>query len=78
MNLIRSLISILLVAVIAVSIAGWFWAGTSSVAHPVGARVALTLCGLASLAAMRALWIEVPLEELETDEHSTPVQLPHA
>jgi hypothetical protein len=58
MNLIRSLMSIFLVVVVGLSIAGWMWAGNppSPNFNATGARVALALCGLIAAAAMGLLW----------------------
>ncbi|MCO8123858.1 hypothetical protein NHH03_19085 [Stieleria sp. TO1_6] len=56
MNFIRSLISVFLIALLFVSIAGWFWAGDQPSAKMVGSRVVLTLCGVSSLGCLWLLW----------------------
>lgn len=59
MNLIRSIISVFLVILAAVSVAGWIWAGNGqrppnfSVA---GARFVLALCGLGAVGGLWLLW----------------------
>ncbi|OYP31638.1 hypothetical protein [Rhodopirellula sp. MGV] len=70
MNLIRSLISVFLVALFAVSIAGWFWAGEKPSANVVGSRVVLVLCGLLSVGCFSLLWSAKP----GTGEEITPSQ----
>lgn len=56
MNLIRSIISIFLLILLAVSVAGWAWAGGLPTTKMEGARFALALCGLASVGAIGLLW----------------------
>lgn len=56
MNLIRSIISLFLVLLLAVSIAGWMWAGRLPSPNMEGARFVLALCGLASLGGLGLLW----------------------
>ncbi len=56
MNLIRSLMSFFLLAVIGLSIAGWIWAGEQPSSKMIGARVALALCGLMAVGAIGLLW----------------------
>lgn len=57
MNLIRSVISLFLLVVLGLSIAGWFWAGSQpSVYVSVGARVVLVPCAAMSLASIILLW----------------------
>jgi len=56
MNLIRSIISLFLIALVAVSVAGWMWAGSQPSPNSVGARFVLALCGLSAIGAMAVLW----------------------
>jgi hypothetical protein len=56
MNAIRSIISVFLVALMAVSIAGWVWAGDQPTPTQVGARVVLAMCGLSSVGALALIW----------------------
>ncbi|MFU7557294.1 hypothetical protein ACMFWY_01250 [Roseiconus sp. JC912] len=60
MNLVRSFISIFLVALFAVSIAGWFWAGGQPSPQSIGSRVVLVLCGLLSVGCFTLLWSAKP------------------
>ncbi|MCS7465430.1 hypothetical protein NZK35_01950 [Stieleria sp. ICT_E10.1] len=62
MNLVRAVISFFLVALFAVSIAGWFWAGGQPVAQAIGSRVVLVLCGLISLGCVVLLWSARPIQ----------------
>ena len=56
MNLIRSLISIFLIALLAVSIAGWVWAGKQPSPTLEGARFVLALCGLSAIGGLAVIW----------------------
>ena len=56
MNFIRSLISIFMLILLAVSIAGWIWAGGQPSPKQEGARFVLALCGLSSLGGLTLLW----------------------
>jgi hypothetical protein len=56
MNLIRSLMSLFLLAVLGLSIAGWIWAGDQPAEKMIGARVALGMCGLMAAGAIGLLW----------------------
>lgn len=56
MNLIRSIISVFLVTLIWLSIAGWNWAGDLPADRMGGARFALAVCGLVSVAALALIW----------------------
>ena len=60
MNLIRSIISVFLLILLGLSIAGWIWAGGLPAAKMVGARLALALCGLASVGSLGLLWSARP------------------
>ncbi|WP_182865713.1 hypothetical protein [Stieleria mannarensis] len=61
MNLVRAVISFFLIALVAVSIAGWIWAGGQPAAQAIGARVVLVLCGLMSVGCFALLWSARPL-----------------
>ena len=56
MNLVRSVISLFLFALLALSIAGWDWAASLPPAKLLGARVALGLCGLMAIGTLGLLW----------------------
>ena len=56
MNLIRSIISVFLLILLAVSVAGWIWAGDQPSPKKEGARVVLALCGASAVGAMGLLW----------------------
>jgi len=56
MNIIRSVMSILLLALLALSVAGWNWAGGQPSPQSEGARVVLALCGLTSVCSLWLLW----------------------
>jgi hypothetical protein len=56
MNFIRSIISVFLLLLFAVSIAGWIWAGGQPSPRMEGARFVLALCGLSSVGALGLLW----------------------
>ena len=60
MNLVRSAISVLLVILVAIVVAGWEWAGGRPSPAMEGARFALSLCALASLACLGVLWRASP------------------
>lgn len=61
MNLIRVLFSILLCAIVAVSIAGFLWAGGLPSPKSEASRTMLTICGVASLVCLGVLWTARPL-----------------
>lgn len=56
MNLIRSLMTIFLLSVVAVSVAGWIWAGGQPSPKLEGARFVLALCILMGVGSMGILW----------------------
>lgn len=56
MNLVRSVISVFLLILLAVSVAGWIWAGGQPSPKLEGARFVLALCGLASIGCLGLLW----------------------
>lgn len=56
MNAVRSVISVFLLALIGVVIAGWIWAGGQPSPKLEGARFVLALCGLMSAGALVLLW----------------------
>lgn len=58
MNLIRTLMTIFLITVVGISIAGWIWAGDLPVAKLTGARVVLALCALMAAGAIAMIWHE--------------------
>ena len=56
MNLIRSIISVFLLILFGLSIAGWVWAGGQPSPKLEGARFVLALCGVAALGGLGLLW----------------------
>lgn len=60
MNLVRSLMTLLLLGVIALCIAGWVWAGGQPSPKLEGARIAIGLSALMAAVAITLLWRERP------------------
>lgn len=60
MNLVRCFLSVFLLALLAISIAGWVWAGGQPSPKREGARIVLTLCGLSSVGCLCLLWHAKP------------------
>lgn len=56
MNLIRSVMSVFLVILVGVSVAGWIWAGGQPSPQMEGARFVLALCALSALGCLWLLW----------------------
>ena len=56
MNLVRSVMTVFLLALLFVTIAGWIWAGGQPSPKLEGARTVLTLCIVGSLGAIGLLW----------------------
>jgi ammonia channel protein AmtB len=57
MNAIRGLISVFILILIALEVAGWVWAGGQPTFQmQAGSRVALTCCALAGVVGLIALW----------------------
>ena len=57
MNIVRIIISMFLGLLIAVATTGWIWVGSHQAAGPATAsRVVLTLCILAGVVGLAALW----------------------
>jgi hypothetical protein len=56
MNLVRSIISVFLLALLVLSIAGWIWAGGQPSPKLEGARFVLAICGISSVGAVALLW----------------------
>ena len=57
MNVIRGAISLFIVVLIVISASGWFWAGSHQApAQSTASRVVLTICIVAGLIGLRALW----------------------
>jgi len=57
-NLIRSLMTLFLLSVIALCVAGWVWAGDQPSPKLEGARIAIALSGLMTLGAIGLIWRE--------------------
>ena len=61
MNIIRIVISMFLLVLIGVSSSGWLWAGShQAAAQAIASRVVLTLCILAGIVGLVALWSPRP------------------
>ncbi len=71
MNLVRSVISVFVVALVGVSIAGWVWAGAQPSPNREGARVVLAICGIASIGCLWMLWREKEASPEAEDAAST-------
>jgi len=56
MNLIRSLMTLFLLCVVAVCIAGWVWSGNQPPQKQVAARCVLGLCMAMALGSTALLW----------------------
>lgn len=73
MNLIRSFISVFVVAVIAVCVAGLFWTGNANFTetYRLGARVVLAVCTVASIGCLWLLWREKPTLDTDGDHEAS-------
>jgi hypothetical protein len=56
MNLVRSVISLFLLALLLLTLAGWVWAASLPPTKLIGARIALGLCGLMAIGTLGLLW----------------------
>jgi hypothetical protein len=57
MNIVRTVISMFLLVLIGISTSGWLWAGRNLPApQAIAGRVVLTLCILAGIVGLVALW----------------------
>jgi hypothetical protein len=56
MNLIRSLISVFILVLFGLAIAGWNWAGSLPSPKLEGARAVLGICGVAAIGSLVLLW----------------------
>jgi hypothetical protein len=56
MNAVRSVISIFLILLIGVSIAGWVWSGDLPAKGMMGARLVLAVCGLSAIGGLSLIW----------------------
>ncbi|TWU06214.1 hypothetical protein Pla52n_19340 [Stieleria varia] len=71
MNLVRSLITVFLIALFASAVAGWIWAGGQPSPKMEGSRVVLAICALSSIGCFVLIWRAKPGESQPTD--SLPV-----
>jgi hypothetical protein len=55
-NVIRALISLFILVVIALAIAGWLWAGSQPASQSAWARAALAGCVVAGVVGLVAIW----------------------
>ncbi len=60
MNTVRLIMTVFLLAVLSSALVGWSWVGVLPPAKMQGARVVLTLAGLAALAALTIIWTAKP------------------
>ena len=60
MNLIRSLMTFVMLIVLGVAVAGWLWSADLPSPKLEGARIALGLCALMAAGAVALLWREKP------------------
>jgi hypothetical protein len=56
MNAVRSVISVFLLVLLGLSVAGWVWAGGQPSPQSTGARLVLALCGLMAVGSLVVLW----------------------
>ncbi len=65
MNLIRSVMSLFLLVVLGLAVAGWIWAGKQPTTYVcTGGRIAVTLCGLVAVGALGLIWsVKRPLTQ---------------
>ena len=61
MNLIRSLMTFLMLLLLTVVVAGWIWSSDLPSPKLGGARIALSLCGVMAAGAIVLLWREKPI-----------------
>lgn len=60
MNIVRSLISVFLLALLASAIAGWIWAGGQPSPKMEGSRAVLAICGLSAVGCFLLIWRAKP------------------
>lgn len=60
MNLIRSLMTLVMLIVFGISVAGWLWSSDLPSPKLEGARVALGLCAAMAVGTVALLWKEKP------------------
>jgi len=61
MNTVRIVISLFILLLIAVASTGWVWTGShQSAAQSAASRVVLSLCILAGIVGLTALWRKTP------------------
>ncbi len=56
MNLIRTILSVFMIAIVLLVISGWSWAGGQPSPKAEGARFALALCGVMAVGCLGILW----------------------
>ena len=56
MNAVRSVISVFLLVLLGLSVAGLVWAGGQPSPQSTGARLVLALCGLMAVGSLVVLW----------------------
>ncbi|MCD0460087.1 hypothetical protein [Roseiconus lacunae] len=74
MNLIRTLISVFLFALLLSTIAGWLWAGGQPPTQAIGSRIALVLCAFAAISGFALLWSARPYPTDINVDHSSQDQ----
>ena len=60
MNLVRFVISVFLAVLLALTVAGWVWAGKQPSPTLEGARIVLVLSGLSALGGLAVIWSAKP------------------
>lgn len=60
MNLVRSIISFFLLALLAMTVAGWIWAGEQPTRQMIGARASLVVCALCAISCIVVIWRAKP------------------
>jgi hypothetical protein len=64
MNAVRSVISVFLLVLLGLSVAGWVWAGGQPSPQSTGARLVLALCGLMAVGSIELLWRAEPRQTI--------------
>jgi hypothetical protein len=68
MNFVRTLISLFVAILIAVSVAGWIWTGNHQPApQATASRVVLAIGILAGVVALATIWRSSPIQERQRD-----------
>ena len=60
MNVVRSVISIFLLVLLGLSIAGWMWAAGLPAPKQLAARLVLAVCSISAVGGMALIWSVKP------------------